>query len=210
MDKLAEGTRMSYKSRWHQWCLWRRIQEKAFYLKGETKQERQKDEDDLLRFVVCQSAVMSRQEGTVKQKLFAVRHARLVAGHDDPTLRRSRLWIAVIRLCLRQSSQSSELCRSPTFARIVSLQAEAAQVAVQLLQQALGAVVVAMGGPGRALPVLGYLIPGAALPAVLFVLKLKVVSGLRPMRLMPMLAPALWLLKLKVVSGLRPMRLMPM
>jgi hypothetical protein len=38
---------------------------------------------------------MSRQEGTVKQKLFAVRYAHLVAGHDDPTLRKSGLWAAL-------------------------------------------------------------------------------------------------------------------
>ncbi|CAK0837287.1 unnamed protein product [Prorocentrum cordatum] len=36
--------------------------------------------------------VIARTEGAIKQKLFAVRYAHLVAGYSDPLLHRGRLW----------------------------------------------------------------------------------------------------------------------
>jgi hypothetical protein len=95
MSKLSEGTRIGYEQGWTQWMLWRKLQDKKVFLGGETKLERKEDEDDLLRFVMYLARVMNRQDGTIKQKIFAIRYAHLLAGHDDPTLHRSRLWAAL-------------------------------------------------------------------------------------------------------------------
>eukprot|EP00913_Durusdinium_trenchii_P026135 g24517.t1 len=65
------------------------------YLTGETKDERKADEDELLRFMTYLAHVMQRTEGTVKQRLFAIKMGHLVAGHDDPTLNRVRIWAAL-------------------------------------------------------------------------------------------------------------------
>ena len=95
MSKLSEGTRAGYEVGWKQWCLWRRMGKKNVYLTGESKEERKDDEDELLRFMTYLAHVMSRTEGTIKQRLFAIKMGHLVAGHDDPTLHRARIWAAL-------------------------------------------------------------------------------------------------------------------
>ena len=95
MSKLSEGTRAGYEVGWKQWCLWRRMGNKGVYLVGETKDERKADEDELLRFMTYLAHVMGRTEGTVKQRPFAIKMGHLVAGHDDPTLNRVRIWAAL-------------------------------------------------------------------------------------------------------------------
>ena len=94
MSKLSEGSRASYEVGWRQWCTWRRVQQKDIYLKGETRDQRKEDEDDMLRFLTF-LAVMRRAEGTVRQRLFALKMGHVVAGYEDPTLHRTRLWAAL-------------------------------------------------------------------------------------------------------------------
>eukprot|EP00913_Durusdinium_trenchii_P011460 g10760.t2 len=95
MSKLSEGTRAGYEVGWRQWCLWRRLSNKGVYLTGENKEDRKTDEDELLRFMTYLAHVMGRSEGTVKQRLFAIKMGHLVAGHDDPTMNRVRIWAAL-------------------------------------------------------------------------------------------------------------------
>ena len=95
MSKLSEGSRASYEVGWRQWCTWRRVQQKDVYLKGETREQRKEDEDDMLRFLTFLAKVMRRAEGTVRQRLFALKMGHVVAGYEDPTLHRTRLWAAL-------------------------------------------------------------------------------------------------------------------
>ena len=95
MSKLSEGTRAGYEIGWKQWCLWRKIGGHGAYLVGETKEEKKLDEDEILRFITYLAKVMKRTEGTIKQRIFAIKMGHLVAGHDDPTLHRSRMWAAL-------------------------------------------------------------------------------------------------------------------
>ena len=95
MSKLSEGSRASYAVGWRQWCIWRRIQQKDIYLQGEGREQRKEDEDDMLRFLTYLAKVMKRAEGTVRQRLFALKMGHVVAGYEDPTLHRTRLWAAL-------------------------------------------------------------------------------------------------------------------
>lgn len=95
MSKLSEGSRASYEVGWRQWCIWRRIQQKDVYLCGATREEKKEDEDDMLRFLTYLTKVMKRAEGTVRQRLFALKMGHVVAGYEDPTLHRTRLWAAL-------------------------------------------------------------------------------------------------------------------
>ena len=95
MSKLSEGTRAGYEVGWKQWCLWRRMGRKDVYLTGESKEDRKIDEDELLRFMTYLAHVMGRTEGTIKQRLFAIKMGHLVAGHEDPTLHKVRIWAAL-------------------------------------------------------------------------------------------------------------------
>ena len=95
MSKLSEGSRASYEVGWRQWCIWRRVQKKNVYLQGETREEKKEDEDDMLRFLTFLTRVMKRAEGTVRQRLFALKMGHVVAGFEDPTLHRTRLWAAL-------------------------------------------------------------------------------------------------------------------
>ncbi|CAK0860803.1 unnamed protein product, partial [Prorocentrum cordatum] len=54
--------------------------------------ERLADEEALINFAALLARVVGRTEGAIKQKLFAVRYAHLVAGYSDPLLHRGRLW----------------------------------------------------------------------------------------------------------------------
>ena len=95
MGKLSEGTRISYEVGWKQWRLWRSITGEDAYLKGETRAERKADEDELLRYTTYLASVMKRAEGTIRQRLFAIKMGHVVAGYEDPTLHRTRLWAAL-------------------------------------------------------------------------------------------------------------------
>ena len=95
MGKLSEGTRVSYEVGWKQWKLWRNLTGEDVYLKGETRAERKADEDELLRYMTYLARVMKRAEGTIRQRLFAIKMGHVVAGYEDPTLHRTRLWAAL-------------------------------------------------------------------------------------------------------------------
>jgi hypothetical protein len=75
--------------------LFRECQGKTPFLMGGTPAELREDEDELLRYVAYLSKIMARAEGTIRQKLFAIKFAHTVAGLPDPLLRRSRLWAAL-------------------------------------------------------------------------------------------------------------------
>ena len=95
MQRLSEGTRKGYSAGWEQWCLFRGMQNKDPWLEGRTREERLADEEALIEFVVFLAQVMQRGDGTLKQRLFAVRYAHIAEGFGDPTLHRSRLWSVV-------------------------------------------------------------------------------------------------------------------
>ncbi|CAK0827211.1 unnamed protein product [Prorocentrum cordatum] len=81
LQKLSEGTRAGYEGGWRLWVAVRQAQGLSPWLPGRDREERLADEEALINFA-----------GTIKQKLFAVRYAHLVAGYSDPLLHRGRLW----------------------------------------------------------------------------------------------------------------------
>ena len=95
LAKLAAGTLKGYGTGWLHWCSWRQPQGKPVFLDGETKAEMRQDEDDLLLYVAFLGKKLKRAEGTIRQKLFAVKFAHTIAGLSDPLLRRTRLWAAL-------------------------------------------------------------------------------------------------------------------
>ena len=92
MQRLSEGTRSGYETGWKQWQSFRSAQGESPWLEGRDREERHANEEALLSFVVVLARVLFRTEGTIKQKLFAVRYAHLVVGFPDPLLHRARLW----------------------------------------------------------------------------------------------------------------------
>jgi len=98
LQKLSEGTRAGYEGGWRQWTAYRTAQGHDPWLQGRDREERMRDEDALIDFVVVLAVILSRTDGTVKQKLFAVRYAHLVVGFGDPLLHRGRLWTTLAGL----------------------------------------------------------------------------------------------------------------
>ena len=93
--KLADSTRQGYDTGWKHWTDFCKVLGKSPFLEGETKAELREDEDLLLLFVSYLSKTLSRTEGTIKQKLFAIKFAHTVAGLPDPLKGRVRLWAAL-------------------------------------------------------------------------------------------------------------------
>ncbi|CAK0861117.1 unnamed protein product [Prorocentrum cordatum] len=98
LQKLSEGTRAGYEGGWRLWVAVRQAQGLSPWLPGRDREERLADEEALINFAVLLARVVGRTEGTIKQKLFAVRYAHLVAGYSDPLLHRGRLWSTLARL----------------------------------------------------------------------------------------------------------------
>ena len=98
MMRLSEGTRSGYEGGWRQWVTFRTARGEPPWLEGRDREERKRNEDDLITYAVFLARVMGRTEGTVKQKFFAVRYAHLALGYGDPLLHRSRLWATLAGL----------------------------------------------------------------------------------------------------------------
>ncbi|CAK0867425.1 unnamed protein product, partial [Prorocentrum cordatum] len=86
LQKLSEGARSGHEGGLGPW------------LQGRGRGERTSDEDALIDFVVIMAVALSRTEGAVKQKLFAIRYARLMVGYRDPLLHWGRLWTTLAGL----------------------------------------------------------------------------------------------------------------
>ncbi|CAK0910920.1 unnamed protein product [Prorocentrum cordatum] len=91
LQKLSEGTRAGYEGGWRLWVAVRQAQGLSPWLPGRDREERLADEEALINFAVLLARVVGGTEGTIKQKLFAVRYAHLVAGYSDPLLHRGTL-----------------------------------------------------------------------------------------------------------------------
>ena len=98
MMRLSEGTRSGYEGSWRQWVLFRGARGESPWLEGRDRAERKQNEDDLITYAVLLARAMKRSDGTVKQKLFAIRYAHLAMGYGDPLLHRSRLWATLAGL----------------------------------------------------------------------------------------------------------------
>ena len=83
---------------WRQWVAFRTARGESPWLEGRDREERTRNEDDLITYSVFLARVMGRTDGTVKQKLFAVRYAHLALGYGDPLLHRARLWATLAGL----------------------------------------------------------------------------------------------------------------
>ncbi|CAK0864597.1 unnamed protein product [Prorocentrum cordatum] len=92
LQKLSEGTRAGYEGGWRLWVAARQAQGPSPWLPGRDREERLADEEAPTNFAVLLARVVGGTEGTIKQKLFAVRYAHLVAGYSNPLLHRGRLW----------------------------------------------------------------------------------------------------------------------
>ena len=75
--------------------LFRRQQQLDPYLDADSRAERRAEEEALIHYAVFLHSVMHRQVGTIKQKLFAIRHMRLALGYHDPLLAKPRLHSAL-------------------------------------------------------------------------------------------------------------------
>lgn len=105
MQRLSEGTRAGFDVGWRHWLLFCERQGRSPFLEGGSREQRTKDEGRLVTFAVFLARVLGKQTGTVKQKLFPVRYAHLVAGLDDPLLHRARLWATMAGLHRRLDSR---------------------------------------------------------------------------------------------------------
>ena len=61
------------------------------FLQGETRTEKQADEEWLIRFVVFLHQHMGRTAQGIKQRLSGIRYAHIAAGYPDPLAGRVRL-----------------------------------------------------------------------------------------------------------------------
>ena len=81
LESMAEGTNHAYQSNWSGWCTYCKLRGVCPFLQGETRGEKQADEEELLLFLVHVGVTMARAPGTVKQKLFSIRQMHLVGGY---------------------------------------------------------------------------------------------------------------------------------
>ncbi|CAE8597095.1 unnamed protein product, partial [Polarella glacialis] len=111
--KLAEGTRSSYISGWKHWVWFRSGTKLGPYLEGETRAEKKADESWLLWFVVFLASVMAKSEGTIRQKLFALRYAHPIAAYPDPLANKTRLWAALAGIKRNSKTVKRKLPATP-------------------------------------------------------------------------------------------------
>jgi hypothetical protein len=117
MARLSEGTRDGYEAAWRQWVSYRRLQERSPFLEGADREERRNDEEALITFAVYLARIMERADSTVRQKLYAIRYAHLVAGYSDPLLHRTRLWATMAGLKRMSGGVKRKLPVTPTMLR---------------------------------------------------------------------------------------------
>ena len=87
----------SYNSGWKQWACFMSGTGVSPFLQGDTRLEKQADEDWLIRFVVFLHQVMGlgRTAQGIKQRLSGIQYAHIAAGYPDPLSGRVRLWAAL-------------------------------------------------------------------------------------------------------------------
>ena len=102
MEKLAEGTRSGYQDAWRNWRVHRQCSKKSPLLIGDSRDDKLKDEDDLMGYAIFLSIVLLLRAGTAKPRLFAIRYAHLIQGYADPLLHRQRLWTLLLGFKRRQ------------------------------------------------------------------------------------------------------------
>ena len=95
LSKLADSTRRSYGTGWKQWATFMSGTGVSPFLQGETRTEKQADEEWLIRFVVFLHQHMGRTAQGIKQRLSGIRYAHIAAGYPDPLAGRVRLWAAL-------------------------------------------------------------------------------------------------------------------
>ena len=95
LSKLADSTRRSYGAGWKQWATFMSGTGVSPFLQGETRIEKQADEEWLIRFVVFLHQHMGRTAQGIKQRLSGIRYAHIAAGYPDPFAGRVRLWAAL-------------------------------------------------------------------------------------------------------------------
>jgi hypothetical protein len=117
LEALAEGTQATYDLGWRQWIVYNRLRRTHPYLDGTSRQERVRDEDELLLYIAHTGVTMKRAVGTIKLRLFAIRQAHITAGYDDPLEGKKRLWLALKGLQKRTKSGQRKL---PTTARMLT------------------------------------------------------------------------------------------
>ena len=89
LSKLADSTRRSYGAGWKQWATFMSGTGVPPFLQGETRTEKQADEEWLIRFVVFLHQRMGRTAQGIKQRLSGIRYAHIAAGYPDPLAGRS-------------------------------------------------------------------------------------------------------------------------
>ena len=95
LSKLADSTRRSYGAGWKQWATFMSGTGVSPFLQGETRIEKQADEERLIRFVVFLHQHTGRTAQGIKQRLSGIRYAHIAAGYPDPLAGRARLWAAL-------------------------------------------------------------------------------------------------------------------
>ena len=97
LSKLADSTRKSYGAGWKQWATFMSGTGVSPFLQGETRIEKQADEEwlILMRFVVFLHQHMGRTAQGIKQRLSGIRYAHIAAGYPDPLAGRVRHWAAL-------------------------------------------------------------------------------------------------------------------
>ena len=93
--RVAQGTHKGYQVGWRQWGWFLRARGRDPMLFGRTEEERTADEELLLDFIVHLAHFMKRAEGTIKGKVFAVRHFHIINGFADPLSGKPRIFMAL-------------------------------------------------------------------------------------------------------------------
>ncbi|OLQ15436.1 hypothetical protein AK812_SmicGene287 [Symbiodinium microadriaticum] len=94
LSKLADSTRRSYGAGWKQWATFMSGTGVPPFLQGETRTEKQADEEWLIRFVVFLHQRMGRTAQGIKQRLSGIRYAHIAAGYPDP-LEKAAVWASI-------------------------------------------------------------------------------------------------------------------
>ena len=95
LEAMSHGTSAMYDLGWQQWLGYNRLRGTSPFLSGATREEKRKDEDELLMYLVHVGVTMRRAASTVKIKITAIRQGHLLAGFGDPLEGKKRLMLAL-------------------------------------------------------------------------------------------------------------------
>jgi len=102
LQGIAPGTSTAYASAWRQWEAFGFLRKQDPVLAARSWEESREHEEMLLDFCAHLKINMNRAAGTIKSKLFAIRHHHVVNGWGDPTRDKPRVALLLRALKRKQ------------------------------------------------------------------------------------------------------------